>query len=75
MYNSVKFFLSKGNHSNKNTDLSIYRSSLETVTFNRYHLIISLLKLMIIKKKVGHIPSELFSNKPGTTDGKSLDLA
>lgn len=75
MYNSVKFFLSKGNHSNKNTDLSIYRSSLEMVTFNRYHLIISLLKLMIIKKKLGHIPSELFSNKPGTADGKSLDLA
>lgn len=45
------------------------------VTFNRYHLIISLLKLMIIKKKLGHIPSELFSNKPGTADGKSLDLA
>lgn len=45
------------------------------VTFNRYHLIISLLQLMIIKKKLGHIPSELFSNKPGTADGKSLDLA
>lgn len=44
-------------------------SRLEMVTFNRYHLIISLLKLMIIKKKLGHIPSELFSNKPGTADG------
>lgn len=74
MYNLVKFFFFKGNYLNKNIDLLIYRSSLEMVIFNRYYLIILLLKLMIIKKKVGYILFELFSNKFGTVDGKSLDL-
>lgn len=46
-------------------------SSLKMVTFNRYHLIISLFEVEFDdqKKKLGHIPSELFSNKPGTADG------